>query len=87
MSLAWQARLNKNMWATIAISEENMNFNCNHISKGQIKLINCANAIRICQYPRVKFTLSNLGTYWIAKNKTLRNSMSKAIKKGILLSW
>ncbi len=87
MSLSWQAKLNKNLWATLALNEANMNFNCNKITKGQISIVNCTDVIRVCQYPRVKFTLSNQGTYWISKNKKLRQSMSKAIKKGILLSW
>ncbi len=63
MKLGWQAQLSHQRWAAIAVSEKDMDFKCEILNKGQANPINCQTAIRICQYPRVKFALSNQGTY------------------------
>ena len=87
VDLGWQATLAQKRWAGFAINEANMLFNCQSLDKGKVHPVTCHEVIRICQYPRVKFTLSNQGNYWIDRNKSLRKVMSKAINRGILLSW
>ena len=87
MAVGWQAKLNYKKWASFAVQEKNMNFRCHIVEKGKRSLTDCQQVLRLCQYPRVKFALSNQGTYWISINKSLRKAMSNAINKGILLRW
>ena len=87
IDLGWCINLKPKRWAAIAINSEDLKMHCELESISTSQLQRCSNAIEICQYPRAKFTLSNQGTYWIAKNDHLKKAMSKAIKRGILLSW
>lgn len=87
MDMGLHAALKKNKWLSLAVNEQEMKLSCSSVSANSEKVIPCEENIRICQYPRVKFALSNQGTYLIAKNASLRQAMRKAINKGILLKW
>lgn len=87
MSPTLQAKLSPNRWAAFASDVESLHFKCYSIEQEKTSLVPCENVLDICQYPRVKFALSNMGNYWVSTNKPQRQVIKDAIKKGILLRW
>jgi hypothetical protein len=87
MSPKLQIKLFPNRWSAFASDEKQLHFKCYRIFRTNTEAVNCSEVLKICQYPRVKFATSNMGNYWVSFNKSLRNTMRDAIKKGILLRW
>jgi len=87
MSAGWQTDVSPRRWAAFAADEKNMHFQCIARGRHQQEQVDCKQVLELCQYPRVKFAGSNMGNYWVSENKSLRQTMRAAIKKGILLRW
>lgn len=81
------AIIEKGKWAAFASDVRNTHFQCFTHEKFDIIRTDCRDLIQICQYPRVKFALSNMGNYWVSVNKRKNYVIKEAIKKGILLRW
>jgi hypothetical protein len=82
-----QAQIDANQWAALASDISNMHFKClRHTADGDV-LIQCKSVLSVCQYPRVKFALSNRGSYWVSTNKSLQQVVHEATQKGIYLKW
>lgn len=74
-------------WAAIAIDLQNLYLQC-FSKKNEIReQIACGDVLEICKYPRAKFALSNMGSYWVATNKTQKEVIREAVRKGIYLHW
>ena len=82
-----QSKLNPSQWAAFASDTSNTHFKCSVPGDEAPRQVNCSEALKICQYPRVKFALSNMGSYWVATNKTLEQVIKEATTKGIYLKW
>lgn len=87
MSPTLQAHLSSEQWAAFASDVQNLNFSCYAIQNGNSALVDCSDVLDVCQYPRVKFALSNMGNYWVSVNKSQTRIINDAIAKGILLRW
>ena len=87
MSPKLEAKIDTQSWAAFASDIENLHFRCYTQENGDKMLVNCREAIDVCQYPRVKFALSNMGNYWISTNKPREQVIKDAVAKGILLRW
>lgn len=83
MSVGWHTNLSAKRWAVFASDQKAQHFRC--FEKGE--QVSCGQSLRVCQYPRVKFAVSNQGSYWVAQNMSLNQAKRKAIKTGILLRW
>ena len=82
-----QASIDPMNWAAFASDVKNINFKCyQHVNENTVN-INCEDVLEICQYPRVRFALSNMGTYWISANKSQNAIIQDAVAKGIYLKW
>lgn len=86
MSPKLQSKLAASNWAAFASDEQNLYFQC-QINDDNNTLINCSNVLEICQYPRAKFALSNMGNYWVSTNKTQDAVIKESVAKGIYLKW
>lgn len=87
MSPKLQAKLDVGQWSAFASDIDNFHFKC-YIQDGEARTaLNCADVLDVCQYPRVKFALSNMGNYWISTNKPQDQVIKDAVAKGILLRW
>lgn len=82
-----QASLDADQWGAFASDVKNLNFKCYTHQKENTALIDCREVLDICQYPRVKFALSNMGNYWISINKTQSAVIQDSVAKGIYLKW
>lgn len=87
MSPVLLAHIDAGRWAAFASDEKNMQFKCYSNENGESIQVDCRDVLDICQYPRVKFALSNMGNYWVATNKSQSRIIKDAISKGILLRW
>lgn len=92
-----QAKLEGEQWAAFASDVSNTHFRCYKVTGNTTETtdqeqannqpINCAEVLQICQYPRVRFALSNMGSYWVSTNKPLSQVIKDSTAKGIYLKW
>lgn len=87
MSPKLESKLNPARWSAFASDMSNVHFQCFARTNGTPSLVNCRQALTICQYPRAKFALSNKGTYWVSTNKPQQKIIHDSTRKGILLRW
>ncbi len=87
MSPKLQTTFDPGQWAALASDQSNTHFQCLVRAEDTLQQINCSKVLRICQYPRVKFALSNMGSYWVSTNKPQAKVIQDATKKGIYLKW
>ncbi len=81
------ARLQSQNWAAFASDVVHLSFQCFNVEdKNRVK-VDCREILDICQYPRAKFALSNMGNYWVAVNKEQRQIIADSTAKGIYLRW
>lgn len=87
MSPPLLASLDSMSWAAFASDVKNVNFKCYKHLDENTSLVDCKDVLEICQYPRVRFALSNMGNYWISVNKPQANVIQDSVAKGIYLKW
>src|SRR3990167_9494479 len=88
MSPPLTAQLEPSNWAAFASDVRNFHFECLTTENETITTIDCRDVLEICEYPRVKFALSNMGNYWVSVNKPEQQQVIKdAVGKGIYLKW
>ncbi len=87
MSPPLQATLDPMNWAAFASDVRNVNFKCYQHEGENTAPISCQNVLEICQYPRARFALSNMGNYWISANKSQSAIIQDSVAKGIYLKW
>ena len=87
MSPKLEAKLDSSNWAAFASDVQNLYFKCYTYEEATRVSMNCRDVLDVCQYPRVKFALSNMGNYWVSTNKAQSQVIKDAVSKGILLKW
>ncbi len=85
---AYNKLLPRNKWAAFALDRDHMSFQCIHVkSKTSQEPVRCDGLFAVCEYDNVKFPHASMGTYWIDKTGTMRQTMRASIREGILLRW
>ena len=87
MSPKLYSKLEPMNWSAFASDVENMHFKCSTDEGDSTTIVNCSDVLDVCQYPRVKYAVSNMGNYWISTNKPQGHVIQDAVAKGILLRW
>jgi hypothetical protein len=87
MSPKLESKLASLRWAAFASDVADTHFKCYTQQNGERLLVNCRDALDVCQYPRAKFALSNMGSYWVSTNKPKEQVIKDAVAKGIYLRW
>ncbi|KTD51687.1 enhanced entry protein EnhB [Legionella quinlivanii] len=87
MSPPLTAKLQAANWAAFASDEKEFNFQCFVVEDNNTEKVDCREVLDVCQYPRAKFALSNMGNYWVSTNKPQREIINDAAAKGIYLRW
>jgi hypothetical protein len=87
MSPPLQISLNTMNWAAFASDIKQLHFKCYKHIEGNTAPIDCRDVLDVCQYPRAKFALSNMGNYWISSNKSQDQVIQDSVAKGIYLKW
>ncbi|MFT4058590.1 MAG: enhanced entry protein EnhB [Legionella sp.] len=87
MSPPLHATLDSMNWGAFASDIKNLNFRCyKHIGEGTSP-VDCRDVLDVCQYPRARFALSNMGNYWVSFNKSQSGIIQESVAKGIYLKW
>lgn len=87
MSPPLHATLDPMTWGAFASDIKNLNFKCYKRFAENADPVDCRDVLDICQYPRVRFALSNMGNYWVAFNKSQNAVIQESVAKGIYLKW
>lgn len=87
MSPPLHATLEPMNWGAFASDIKNLNFKCyKHVDETSLA-VDCRDVLDVCQYPRVRFALSNMGNYWVSFNKSQNAIIQDSVAKGIYLKW
>ena len=87
MSPKLHSKLDASSWSAFASDVMDLHFKCYTQDSENTISLNCRDVLDVCQYPRVKFALSNMGNYWVSTNKQQAQVINDAVAKGILLRW
>lgn len=87
MSPSLSVKLAPGSWAAFASDIPYLVFECHVTQNDNAKKAICADALDVCEYPRAKFALSNMGNYWLSANKSQHEIVQDAAAKGIYLHW
>lgn len=81
------ARLKPTNWAAFASDVPHIYFQCFSLEGSNSVKVDCREVLDVCQYPRAKFALSNMGNYWVSVDKEQGQIISDSTAKGIYLHW
>ncbi|MBA4696286.1 MAG: enhanced entry protein EnhB [Legionella sp.] len=84
---ALTAKIDPMHWAAFSSNIEALHFECRIKENNQFKPVPCDQTLEVCQYPRVKYSASNRGNYWVSINKMLKGVIQDAVRQGIYLRW
>lgn len=87
MSPKLHSKVEPLQWSAFASDIENQAFKCSIQEGEDTKIINCGDVLEVCQYPRVRFALSNMGNYWVSTSKEQGQVIKDTVAKGIWLRW
>lgn len=87
MSPKLETKFDPSHWSAFASDTKNIHFRCYVQENNERVSASCRDALDVCQYPRVKFALSNMGSYWISTNKPIEQVIKDTVAKGIYLRW
>jgi hypothetical protein len=75
-----------NQWAALAIGEPLVKFICTLGDGKQSygKIVDCAEAINVCEYVHVKFGLNNKGNFWVSDGNTRNGAVNDVVHYGII---
>ncbi|WP_367607314.1 endopeptidase IV [Legionella sp. W05-934-2] len=75
-----------NQWAVLSINEVSMKFACSVKNAGKKygELVDCADAITVCEFNNVKFGLNNRGNYWIVGSSSRNGALRSVVYYGII---
>lgn len=76
-----------NRWAGFSTSEPQLKFLCTVAdrARGEYgKIIDCGEALKVCELTKVVFGLNNRGNLWMVKGNTRNGAMREIVRYGII---
>lgn len=75
-----------NRWAVFATNEKEVHFICTVKDKrlDYGRIIDCKDALAVCEYTRVKFGMNNRGNLWIVNSNTRNGAIREVVRYGII---
>lgn len=73
-------------WAVLATGEPLVKFICT-LGDGKDsygKIVDCSDAVKVCEYVHVKFGLNNKGNFWIVESNTRNGAVNDVVHYGII---
>ncbi|KTD14729.1 hypothetical protein [Legionella israelensis] len=82
-------KLSSKRWAVFSTNEKKVKFICTvadrHLDYG--KIIDCNDALAVCEYTKVKFGLNNRGNLWIVNGNTKNGAIREVVRYGIIPAY
>lgn len=78
--------INTNSWAVLAAGEPEIKFAC-ALGDGKSaygNIVDCAEAVTVCEYVNVKFGMNNKGNFWIVNSNTRNGAINEVVRYGII---
>lgn len=77
-------------WAVLETNEKSINYVCtvddkNHPNYG--KIVDCAGAVKVCEFTKVVFGMNNRGNYWMVKSNTRNGALREVVRYGIIPAY
>ncbi len=78
--------ISPHQWAVLATGEPELRYIC-AVDDGKSSygtVVDCAKAVKVCQFARVKFGLNNRGNYWVVQSNTRGGAVQEVVRYGII---
>jgi hypothetical protein len=85
-SMRYNHTIRAKSWAALATGEPKVKFICSlgDGKKDYGQIIDCADAVKVCEYVHVKFGLNNKGNFWIVDSNTRGGAVNEVVHYGII---
>lgn len=82
-------RVGPDRWAVFSTNEPEVKFVCTVDSSGLDygRIIDCKDALAVCEYTKVKFGLNNRGNHWIVNGNTMNGAIREVVRYGIIPAY
>lgn len=86
LSTRYNHTIRANSWAVLATGEPVVNYICSlgDGKTGYGKIVDCADALKVCEYVNVKFGLNNKGNFWIVDSNSRNGAVNQVVHYGII---
>jgi hypothetical protein len=86
LSTRYNHTIRANAWAVLATGEPVVNYICSlgDGKSGYGKIVDCADALKVCEYVHVKFGMNNKGNFWIVDSNTRNGAVHEVVNYGII---
>ncbi len=86
LSTRYNHTIHGNSWAAVATGEPLVQFICTtgDAKNGYGKIVDCAQALKVCQYVNVKFGMNNKGNFWIVNSNTRNGAVNEVVHYGVI---
>ncbi len=76
-------------WAVFSTNEKQVKFICTTKDKklDYGRVIDCKDALKVCEYTKVKFGLNNRGNLWIVNSNTRNGAVREVVRYGIIPAY
>lgn len=85
-SMRYNHAIRPHSWAVLATGEPLVKFICT-VGDGKQSygsIVDCADAVKVCEYVHVKFGLNNKGNFWIVESNTRGGAVNEVVHYGII---
>lgn len=85
----WNHKIQPNTWSVFSTNEKRVRFICTvddrKLDYGRI--VDCADTLKVCEYPKVKFGLNNRGNLWIVGSSSRNGAVRGIVHYGIIPAY
>lgn len=81
-------KISPDNWSVLAVTKKQIKFNCTYFdeNKKQHRVINCKDALEICEFPKALFGPNHRGTYWVLYNTSRKSAVNMTRNHGVWLN-
>lgn len=80
--------INAKQWSVLATNEPMVKYICS-VAEGKSsygRIVDCQDALQVCEYTNVKYGLNNQGNYWIVNSFSKNDAVRAIVRYGIIPS-
>ena len=84
-SAGWSTRIQAGNWTALALDQAPFELSCIESRPGHEQQVPCADLLSVCQYPAVKGSKADIGTFWVGEDMSLSALMAHVGSRGFVL--
>lgn len=88
-SMYFNHTVHSKQWAVFSTTEKQVKFICavSRSKEAYGHVVDCKDALKVCEYNNVKYGLNNKGNYWIVNSNTRGGAIRQVINYGIIPAY